>query len=386
MRRLGTGICTTLLALAPPPARSQTLSIPPQEARHFVDSIRAALSLPGLVVIVARSEGTPAIIVTGVRKFGTTDSIQATDRMHLGSNGKAITATMIGALVEQGRLTFETTLAEAFPDLAPAMRAEYREATVRQLLGHSAGIRPYTDLREFGSFMRPTGDTAAQRRAFAAHLVSETPLFAPGTKHTYSNAGVALAGIVAERITGRPYEKLVDSLVFRPLGGRAQFGNPGTDAAPQPFGHTRGRGNRARIVDPRDAEYVVPPVITSAGDASVTLMDYGKFLQMHLRGMRGIDGVVKATTIRELHTAIAPVDSGTKFGAGWGFATTADGFETHGHTGSGGAYIAVAAIQPARDFAIAILTNIGGNDDVLADVGKLRAIVTPRLAPFRPHP
>ncbi|MFL5582654.1 MAG: serine hydrolase domain-containing protein [Gemmatimonadaceae bacterium] len=381
MRRLGTGICTTLLALAPHPAWSQTLSIPPQEARHFVDSIRVALSLPGLVVIVARSDGAPAIIVTGVRKFGTTDSIQATDRMHLGSNGKAITATMIGALVEQGRLTFETTLAEAFPDLAPAMRAEYRGATVRQLLGHAAGVRPYTDLREFGSFMRSTGDPAAQRLAFAARVLSEKPLFVPGTKHAYSNAGVAIAGMVAERITGRPYETLVDSLVFRPLGGRARFGNPGTDAAPQPFGHARRRGSRARVIDPRDAEYVVPAVIAAAGDASVTLTDYGKFLQMHLRGMRGIDGVLKAATIKDLHTAIAPVDSGTHYGAGWGIAVTRDGFETHGHAGSAGAYIATAAIQPARDFAVAILTNIGGDDDVLPEVSKLRPIVTRRLAP-----
>jgi CubicO group peptidase (beta-lactamase class C family) len=380
-RRLAIGVCTILSTLTARSAWAQTLSIPTREARIFVDSIRTALSLPGLVVIIARSDGAPEIIVTGVRRVGTTDSIQVTDRMHLGSNGKAITATMIGALVEQRRLTFETTLAEAFPDLAPTMRAEYRAATVRQLLGHSAGIRPYTDLGEFGSFLRPTADTVAQRRAFAARVLSEKPLFTPGTKHTYSNAGVALAGMVAERITGRTYEKLVDSLVFRPLAGRARFGNPGTDTAPQPFGHTRARGNQLRIVDPRNVEYVVPAVIVAAGDASVTLMDYGKFLQMHLRGMRGIDGVLQAETIRELHTAIAPVDSGTKFGAGWGFAVTKDGFETHGHTGSGGAYIAIAAIQPTRDVAVAILTNIGGDDDVLPEVSKLRAIVMQRLTP-----
>jgi CubicO group peptidase (beta-lactamase class C family) len=381
MRRLRTAVGPVLFTLSALPAWSQTLSIPAREARTFVDSIRIALSLPGLVVIVARSEGTPEIIVTGVRKAGTGDSIQPTDRMHLGSNGKAITATMIGALVEQGRMTLETTLGETFPELVPSMRAEYRGATVRQLLGHAAGIRPYTDLREFGSFMRSTDDPVAQRKAFAARVLSEEPLFAPGTKHTYSNAGVALAGIMAERITGQPYETLVDSLVFRPLGGRARFGNPGADTAPQPFGHTRGRGKRARIIDPRDAEYVVPAVIVAAGDASVTLADYGKFLQMHLRGMRGIDGVLEATTIRDLHTAIAPVGTGTQFAAGWGFAITKDGLETHGHTGSAGAYIAIAAIQPTRDFAVGILTNIGGDDDVLPELSKLRTIVTQRLAP-----
>jgi CubicO group peptidase (beta-lactamase class C family) len=381
MRRLRTVVYTILLTLVALPVSSQTLSIPARDARAFVDSIRTALSLPGLVVIVARSEGTPEIIVTGVRKAGTADSIQPTDRMHLGSNGKAITATMIGALVEQRRMTFETTLAEAFPDLAPGMRPEYRAVTVRQLLGHSAGIRPYTDLREFGSFMRPTGDAAAQRKAFAARVLSQEPLFAPGTKHAYSNAGVALAGMVAEQITGQPYETLVDSLVFRPLGGRALFGNPGADTAPQPFGHTRERGKRARVIDPRDEEYVVPAVIVAAGDASVTLADYGKFLQMHLRGMRGIDGVLKAATIKELHTAIPPLDAGTQYAAGWGFAVTRDGFETHGHSGSGGAYIAIAAIQAARDFAVAILTNMGGDADVLPEVSKLRLIVTQRLAP-----
>lgn len=381
MRRLGTALCAILFALAPLPARSQALSIPVREARAFVDSIRTALSLPGLVVIVARSEGAPEIIATGVRKFGTTDSIHTTDRMHLGSNAKAITATMIGALVEQRRLSFETTLAEVFPDIAPGMSAEYRGATVRQLLGHSAGIRPYTNLRDFGSFARSADDPVAQRKAFAARVLAEKPLFAPGTKHSYSNAGVALAGIVAERITGQRYETLVDSLVFRPLGGRARFGNPGTDTTPQPYGHARERGKRARIIDPRDADYVVPAVIVPAGDASVTLTDYGRFLQMHLRGLRGIDGVLKAATIRDLHAAIAPVDSGTRFGAGWGVAVTRDGFETHGHSGSAGAYIAIAAIQPARDFAIAILTNIGGDEDVLPEVSKLRPIVTERLAP-----
>jgi CubicO group peptidase (beta-lactamase class C family) len=258
--------------------------------------------------------------------------------------------------------------------------------TVRQLLGHSAGVHPYTDLDEFGSFMRPAADTAAQRKAFAARVLSEKPLFAPGTKHVYSNAGVALAGMVAERVTGQSYEKLVDSLVFRPLGGRAQFGNPGIDTVPQPFGHTRRRGNQARIVDPRDIEFVVPPVVVAAGDASVTLADYGKFLQMHLRGLRGMDGVVKSTTITDLHAAIAPVDSGTKYGAGWGVGITRDGFETHGHTGSAGAYIAIAAIQPARDFAVAILTNIGGDNDVMPEVSKLRAVVSDRLGPHNSGP
>jgi CubicO group peptidase (beta-lactamase class C family) len=226
--------------------------------------------------------------------------------------------------------------------------------------------------------MRPSGPPMEQRKLFVARLLSGKPLFPPGTKHVYSNAGVALAGIMAERLTGRPYEALVDSLVFEPLGGRARFGNPGTDSVAQPFGHVRSRGG-AKVIDPRDVDYVVPQVITAAGDASVTLEDYGRFLQPHLRGLRGVDGLLKAATVKELHTPIAPVDTSNGYAAGWGVAIR-DGVETHGHSGSGGAYIAITAIQPARDFAIAFLTNIGG-DDVMAGFSKLRPVLTAKFLP-----
>ena len=364
-------------ALIAPASHAQT---PSQDELRFVDSIRTSQRLPALAVIVVRSDGEPLIVVTGERKFGGRDSLRATDRMHLGSNGKAITATLIGVLVEQGRLTFETTVADVFPELAATMRPEYRGVTVRQLMGHAAGVRPYTDLREFGSFMRSSGPAMEQRKLFVARLLSEKPLFPPGTKHVYSNAGVALAGIMTERLTGRSYEALVDSLVFRPLGGRARFGNPGTDSVAQPFGHVRSRGG-VKIIDPRDRDYVVPQVITAAGDASVTLEDYGRFLQQHLRGLRGVDGLLKAATVRELHTPIAPVDTSAGYAAGWGVVIR-DGVETHGHSGSGGAYIAITAIQPTRDFAVAFLTNIGG-DDVMADFSKLRPVLTAKFWPSK---
>ena len=53
--------------------------------------------------------------VSGESRIGKGDLITPADRMHLGSLTKAITATLIGALVEKRRMTLETTIGQAFP-------------------------------------------------------------------------------------------------------------------------------------------------------------------------------------------------------------------------------------------------------------------------------
>jgi CubicO group peptidase (beta-lactamase class C family) len=249
------------------------------------------------------------------------------------------------------------------------------------LLAHAGGINPYHTTEGWDWFYKLTGTPTEQRAAFAARLLREAPAFTPGTKHEYSNAGVALVGAMAERVTGRTYQQLVSDLVFAPLGGRAAFGNPGLDAVPQPFGHVRGFFGRVKIVAPNDPDSTPPKVLEPSGDVSVSLPDYGAFLQMHLRGLEGLegrDGVLRAATIKTLHTPVAPSDPAVGWALGWGVAVR-DGVELHGHTGSNGSYIAIAAIEPARDLAIAIITNIGGDDDTLSAFTKLRPIVIAHL-------
>lgn len=46
----------------------------------------------------------------------------------------------MGLLVDEGRIAWTTTLAEAFPELATRMRPEYRGVTVRDLLTHHGGL------------------------------------------------------------------------------------------------------------------------------------------------------------------------------------------------------------------------------------------------------
>jgi CubicO group peptidase (beta-lactamase class C family) len=342
----------------------------------FIDSIRVAEGWPGLAVIIVRDTGTPVVIATGVRRVGSSDPLLSTDRMHIGSNGKAITATIVGALIERHAMTLATTVVDAFPELAATMAPAYKSVTVRQLLAHAGGVAPYTTGEGFDVLRKLQGSPSEQRAAFAKLVLKAPPHFPPGTRHEYSNAGVALAGAMAERASGRSFHELVQELVFGPLGGRIAFGHPAADDPHQPLGHDRGLFGRIHSVSPTDKDFDIPIALEPAGDMSPTLPDYGRFIQLHLRGLRGGDGVLAAATIRALHTPVAPFDSATGFGLGWGIYTR-EGYETHGHAGSEGSFYSIVVLQPERNFGLAILTNLG-SDDVGKAMGRLRLAITNR--------
>src|SRR6185295_9633200 len=93
-----------------------------------------------------------------------------------------------------------------------------------------------------------------------------------------------------------------------------------------------------------------------AGGLSLSIVDYAAFLQMHLRGLRGIDTILlRADTVRNLHTPDG------RYALGWGIQDFA-GARSSMHAGGNGQFYALVAIQPDRDRAVAFLTNDGGDD------------------------
>lgn len=63
-------------------------------------------------------------------------------------------------------------------------------------------------------------------------------------------------------------------------------------------------------MDPNGAYYVVES-FAAGGAASLSIGGYGRFLQLHLQGLAGKDSILKADTIRALHTPVC------KGGFGW---------------------------------------------------------------------
>lgn len=307
--------------------------------------------LPGVAAAVLTSATGPEVAVAGVRRLGAPAAVAAGDHFHAASLTKAMTATMLATLVEEGRLAWDAGVLDVLPELAAAADPAYRAVTLEQLLTHRAGIPPYLDLADIERLPAFAGDVRAQRLAFADYVLRRPPASTPGGAPVYANADYVIAAAMAERVAGAPWEALMQQRVFAPLGLRAGYGWPAADDAGQPWGHLVEAG-RTTPVDPR-GPYQLSPVFYPALGVHLSLGDYAAFARLHLRGLRGEAGLVSAATVRRLH---APVGA---FAMGWGVQTL-DGVATETHLGGSGTFAMAVALQPARDRAVVVATNADG--------------------------
>ena len=135
---------------------------------------------------------------------------------------------MIAILVERGLLAWDTTIENALPHLAENMRAEYRDVTLEMLLAHRGGIRHEWDVPGLWDVLwKREGPPVEQRETTARAMLSEPSKVRPGS-YFYSNCGYGIAGHMAETVSGKPWEELMDELVFDPLGMRSAVLPPST--------------------------------------------------------------------------------------------------------------------------------------------------------------
>ncbi len=358
-----------LLIAAAPPAEINASVHPAAEvpgsqernAEALLIRLREQHELPALAAVVVRSDAALDLAVTGLRRQGRPETVEPADRFHLGSMGKAITATVIARLVEEGRLSWTTRPVDVFPELATPVHAGYRNVTIEQLLRHEAGMPAYDSTADIkgASTHAGSGSPRDQRRAFSVWLLQQRPHVAPGTRPEYSNAGYPVAAAMAEAATGEAWELLVESRLARPLGINLVPGLPARGDSSQPWGHKPksaffGLAISRNAVEPQAPGdgWALGVVFEPAGDYSLSLADYAKFLQLHLAGLAGRDGRLKASSIQRLHAGPG------EYAMGW-FLREFDGTAAHWHTGSTEAFFSRVIMLPERDIAVAILTNAG---------------------------
>ena len=317
----------------------------------MLDPVRDAHRLPGLIGAIVRGDTLAAIGAVGIRKIGSSEPIQVTDQVHLGSCTKAMTATVIGMLIEDGLLSWSSTFRDVFPEQARRFHPDFQAATLQQLLNHRAGL-PHDASSWWGL---PGRTSTEKRRAAMVALLTKPPLTKPGTAYAYSNAGYVLAGLMAEEASGQTWEELMQQRLFGPLKmTSAGFGPPGkADSArvDQPWGHHE---NHGRVEPTREDN---PPCMGPAGTVHCSVPDWGKFASLHLRGAEGKAKLLKPATFRALHTP----PPGSEYAGGWLVLdrSWAGGLALD-HSGSNTCWYCTIWIAPARDFATLVATNQGG--------------------------
>ena len=330
-------------------------------------------TLESLAESIAKDSGSPAMgiavlrdgkletAVTGVREIGKDARVGADDPWCVGSIGKPLCSTVIGLLIEKGKLRFETTLAEALPDVT--MKPGYRDVTLEQLMKHRGGV-PQDESFRAPDVKRIAGDAKTPlevRTRYVADILSREPIAKPDERFAYSNAGYALLSHVAERAAGMPYEDLLRKTVFEPLGMSRSFIGAATLPAERPSGHVPGpSGLRAMNM----GGALESMVAGAGGGVWCSVGDLAKFGGAHLAGLRGEDGFLKAETVDRLHSG-APEGGpeNSLYACGWGIHKHPATGASHGHNGSNGTMRAELAIFPKTGLVVVAIVNRGGESE-----------------------
>ena len=242
-----------------------------------IDGQSGSIAFGGLVTDATRTLRT---VTAGFRYSGSARRVEPDDLWHIGSNTKAMTATLYARLVEKGQASWGATLEEVFPDLV--LHESWRGITLEELMSHTGGLTDRGVLSvwnlirsELDERPLPVQRLDVAKRAFSVPRRSERG------NYVYANANYVVVGAAIEERTAGSWESAIRSELFEPLGMQSVgFGAPSGD---QPLGHKRSllpwRG--LRPVKPGPAADN-PPFMRPAGGIHTTLEDYSKFLRLFL--------------------------------------------------------------------------------------------------------
>jgi CubicO group peptidase (beta-lactamase class C family) len=331
-----------------------------------LEAIRIKHELPALGSAIVTSAGLQSQAVCGVRKSGTDIAVTVEDAWHLGSNTKAFTSTLAAIAVQAGKLRWDSTLGEIFPDQADLKKVPLAKATLTQLLSHWSGL-PANPM--WGMIMLSGQALRAQREIALQMAARTTDLPEPGKAHLYSNWGYVLAGHMLEQVWDAPWEELMTKQVFEPLGiAHAGFGGTGTAGqidAPWPHGKDgQPMPNNGPAVDN-------PAVLGPAGTLHMPLSDWAKFAAEHLAGREGKGKLLKsAEAYLHLHTA---TESSVPYAFGWLALERPWGGHVINHNGTNTMNYSVAWLAPEKGFGVLACTNSGAENagKALDDVASL---------------
>lgn len=230
IRRLALGLC---LALIVGPAIAQPATVPRESfagrtaheldaarieaLKTFIETSREALGVPGISVGIVQNGETVFAGGFGVRELGKPEKVDADTLYLVASNTKPLTTLMLAKLVDEGKVAWDTPVADLMPAFRLADAETTRRIQVRHLLCACTGL-PYRNLDwEFA-----TADAPATLAFDILARMRPTGTF--GQIYSYSNPIAAAGGFVGGHVAypelelGEAYDRTMQTRVFGPLG------------------------------------------------------------------------------------------------------------------------------------------------------------------------
>jgi CubicO group peptidase (beta-lactamase class C family) len=294
----------------------------------------------------------------GVKHREQGGAVDANTRFRFGSIQKMMTAAAVMTQVEHGAVALHEPLTKLIPELQFAGQWRAENMTVAHLLTHTAAV-PNLGAEQCGT-------TEGTLSEWAASLKDVYLYAPPGSFYNYSNAGYALAGLVAERASGLPYHRLMRERIWEPAGMTATTLLPKEviDSGNYTYGHEMDpETGKATIYAPDgyDCWWSAP-----AGFGFSTAGDLARWAILMMTGGGGVlaPSSVEAMQARQVSMQEIP---GQDYGYGIIaaphniFAAPYQNLEIRVHGGGIRGWSSSLLWVPEQQFAVAVLANGGGN-------------------------
>ncbi|MBV8508014.1 MAG: beta-lactamase family protein [Alphaproteobacteria bacterium] len=302
--------------------------------------------LPGCIVVVMHRDQIVFERAYGFADLATGEALTPRHRFRIASHSKAFTAAGIMRLREAGKLRLDDPIDQYVKGLHP----QIGEATISQLLSHSAGL--VRDGADAGFFEdRRPFPTVDQLMAD----LQDPPVIEPNTRHKYSNHGFGLLGLAIGAITGEPYRSWIKREIVEAAGlEETEPDVPIADGVLFARGHTGELLLGKRLVIPGD--YTLNAVAPAGGFVS-TASDLAKyFAQLAPDAPRS---ALSAGSRREMirrHWRSPHLSIERYYGLGIMSGNT-EGWKWFGHGGGLQGYASFTCVVPERELTVSILTN-----------------------------
>ncbi len=261
-----------------------------REFDHWLDNLEASNDVSGMAVAIVKDDQVLLERGIGYADYQMRERVTGNTVFRLASLSKAFAAALTGLLVENGRLSWDTKVANMLPAFALNDVDGSQRLTIRDILSHRVGLphNTYDNLLEQN-----------EPYELIVDQLKDVPLACPvGDCYGYQNIAFSLVGDVTYAATGDFYSHLVGKRIFHPLGMRtASYGRDALEASKswaRPH-HRAGKGWAPFA--PNENYYHVPP----AAGVNASIRDMEQWL---IAQMGGRPDVLSPTLLTQLHTPL----------------------------------------------------------------------------------
>ncbi|MYW03556.1 serine hydrolase domain-containing protein [Streptomyces sp. SID3343] len=339
--------------LAPPAASAAKR---PDSVQQGLNALLRPDGPPAALASVKDRDGRTRTYTAGVGDLATGAKVPRDGQVRIGSNTKTFTAVVVLQLVAEGKIDLDAPVETYLPNLVRGEGIDGRNIKVREILQHTSGLPNYSnylgdDVRYFEP--RELLDIALRHKAD----------FEPGKGWRYSNTNYVLAGLIVEKVTGRPLAKEMDRRIIKRIGLRhTYFPAPGdaTIRGAHPKGYYQDSPG-APLLDVTETD---PSWGWAAGQLISTDSDVNRFFTALLDGR-----LLPQAQLDRMRADTVPAEGtfgpGARYGLGivskplpcrngglyWGHGGSFPGYETRGGATDDGRAANVAVTMQLNDEA-----------------------------------